>query len=106
CRAWFCSWCSGVKDWRTLIMQRGNGRPKRFCTSGCSPDVILSHHRAAEARLPKTGCRGWNRTVIRAFKGHRPTIGPLGNELVEPEVVATHHIGLTVRCRSAVGSTP
>jgi hypothetical protein len=51
--------------------------------------MILFHHRAVEARLAKTGCRGWNRTSIRAFKGRCPTIRRPGNELVEPEVVAT-----------------
>jgi hypothetical protein len=36
--------------------------------------MILFHHRAVEARFAKTGCRGWNRTSIRAFKGRCPTI--------------------------------
>ena len=45
--------------------------------------MILFHHRA------DIGCRGWNRTSIRAFKGRCPTIRRPGNELVEPEVVAT-----------------
>src|SRR5204863_5188983 len=52
-------------------------------TSLCRRDVILFHHRA------EIGCRGWNRTSIRAFKGRCPTIRRPGNELVEPEVVAT-----------------
>src|SRR5213080_2925515 len=51
--------------------------------SGCRPDVILFHHRA------EIGCGGWNRTSIRAFKGRCPTIRRPGNEMVEPEVVAT-----------------
>src|SRR5262245_65289393 len=45
--------------------------------------MILFHHRA------EIGCRGWNRTSIRAFKGRCPTIRRPGNELVESEVVAT-----------------
>src|SRR5256712_14079819 len=52
-------------------------------TSLCRRDMILFHHRA------EIGCRGWNRTSIRAFKGRCPTIRRPGNELVEPEVVAT-----------------
>ena len=36
--------------------------------------MILFHHRAVEARPAKTGCRGWNRISIRAFKGRCPTI--------------------------------
>jgi hypothetical protein len=63
-------------------------------TSGCRPDVMLlgfpslasqmpernGHFATAittgrvEARPAKTGCRGWNRTSIRAFKGRCPTI--------------------------------
>ncbi len=35
------------------------------------------------------GCRGWIRTTIVAFKGRCPTVRRPGNELVEPEVVAT-----------------
>src|SRR2546423_7709590 len=62
-----------------MVARKGSAPP----TSGCRPDVILFHHRA------KTGCRGWNRTSIRAFKGRCPTIRRPGNELVEPEVVAT-----------------
>ena len=58
-------------------------------TSGCKPDVMLFHHRAVEARPAKTGCRGWICTGIRAFKGRCPTIRRPGNDLVEPEVVAT-----------------
>ena len=77
--------------------------------SGCRPDVILLGFPSLanqfpqetfasriaittgriEARLARTGCRGWNRTSIRAFKGRCPTIRRPGNELVEPEVVAT-----------------
>jgi hypothetical protein len=64
---------------RRLVARKGSAPP----TSGCRPDVILFHHRA------KIGCRGWNRTSIRAFKGRCPTIRRPGNELVEPEVVAT-----------------
>src|SRR5437016_7181173 len=52
-------------------------------TSLCKRDMILFHHRT------EIGCRGWNRTSIRAFKGRCPTIRRPGNELVEPEVVAT-----------------
>ena len=51
--------------------------------------MILFHHRAVEAQLAETGCRGWNRTSILAFKGRCPTVRRPGNELVEPEVVAT-----------------
>ena len=36
----------------------------------------------------RRGCRGWNRTSIRAFKGRCPTIRRPGKELVEPEAVA------------------
>ncbi len=35
--------------------------------------MILFHHRA------EIGCRGWNRTCIRAFKGRCPTIRRPGN---------------------------
>src|ERR1044072_1357992 len=35
------------------------------------------------------GCRGWIRTTIIAFKGRCPTVRRPGDELVEPEVVAT-----------------
>jgi hypothetical protein len=49
-------------------------------TSLCRRDMILFHHRAVEARLAKTGCRGWNRTSIRAFKGRRPTVRRPGNK--------------------------
>src|SRR5438093_11394329 len=68
-------------------------------TSLCRQDAILFHHRA------QIGCRGWNCTSIRAFKGRSPTIRRPGNRfwnwrlsighchspkaLVEPEVVAT-----------------
>src|SRR5207302_1177735 len=37
-------------------------------TSLCKRDMILFHHRA------EIGCRGWNCTSIRAFKGRCPTI--------------------------------
>src|SRR5207247_10954889 len=47
-----------------LVARKGSAPP----TSGCRPDVILFHHRAA------IGCRGWNRTSIRAFTGRCPTI--------------------------------
>jgi hypothetical protein len=47
--------------------------------SGCRPDVMLFHHQAVEARLARTGCRGWNCTSIRAFKGRCPTIRRPGN---------------------------
>ena len=62
-----------------MVARKGSAPP----TSGCRPDVILFHHRA------EIGCRGWNRTSIRAFKGRCPTIRRPGDELVEPEVVAT-----------------
>src|SRR5881409_3526698 len=62
-----------------MVARKGSAPP----TSGCRPDVILFHHRA------EIGCRGWNRTSIRAFKGRCPTIRRPGNELVEPEVVPT-----------------
>src|SRR5713101_5735992 len=62
------------------MVARGGSAPP---TSGCRPDAMLFHHRA------EIGCRGWNRTSIRAFKGRCPTIRRPGNELVEPEVVAT-----------------
>ena len=42
--------------------------------------MILIHHRAVEARLAKTGCRGWNCTSIRAFKGCCPTVRRPGNK--------------------------
>ncbi len=42
-------------------------------TSVCRTDMILFHHRA------EIGCRGWNRTRIRAFKGRCPTIRRPGN---------------------------
>ena len=62
--------------------------------------MILFHHRAVEAQLANIGCRGWNRTSIRAFKGRCPTIRRPGKglprrveargaRLVESEVVAT-----------------
>src|SRR5262245_67891 len=69
-----------------LIMQRGKMVARKGSappTSGCRPDVILFHHRAG------IGCRGWNRTSIRAFRGRCPTIRRPCNELAEPEVVAT-----------------
>ena len=47
-----------------MVAREGSAPP----TSGCRPDVMLFHHRAG------IGCRGWNRTSIRAFKGRRPTI--------------------------------
>src|ERR1041385_7345728 len=68
-----------------MVARKGSAPP----TSGCRPDVILFHHRRVEARLAETGCRGWIRTTIVAFKGRCPTVRPPGNELVEPEVVAT-----------------
>src|SRR5919106_3809881 len=68
-----------------MVAREGSAPP----TSGCRPDAILFHHQAVEARLANIGCRGWNRTSIRAFKGRCPTIRRPGNELVEPEVVAT-----------------
>ena len=37
---------------------------------------MLFHYRA------EIGCRGWNRTSIRAFKGRCPTIGRPGIQLV------------------------
>src|SRR5213596_2648375 len=62
-----------------MVAREGSAPP----TSGCRPGVMLFHHRA------EIGCRGWNCTNIRAFKGRCPTIRRPGNELVEPEVVAT-----------------
>ena len=53
------------------------GAPNRTYSSFILPSSI------------ENGCRGWNRTSIRAFKGRCPTIRRPGNELVEPEVVAT-----------------
>src|SRR6266436_7992107 len=52
------------------LVARGGSAPP---ISGCRPDVILFHHRA------EIGCRGWNRTSIRAFKGRCPTIRRPGN---------------------------
>src|ERR1043166_1169359 len=45
--------------------------------------------RLTESRSERLAAGGWNRTSIRAFKGRCPTIRRPGNELVEPEVVAT-----------------
>jgi hypothetical protein len=82
---------------QAMVAGEGSAPP----TSGCRPDVILFHHRAKrrekeECRMKKrkcgaarpnrtsyffilpssvkSGCRGWNRTSIRAFKGRCPTI--------------------------------
>src|SRR6266540_4903912 len=52
-----------------MVAREGSAPP----TSGCRPDVILFHHRA------EIGCRGWNCTSIRAFKGRCPTIRRPGN---------------------------
>ena len=46
---------------RRLVAREGSAPP----ISGCRPDVILFHHRAVEARLAKSGCRGWIRYVSR-----------------------------------------
>ena len=54
-----------------MVARKGSAPP----TSGCRPDVILFHHRA------EIGCRGWNRTSIRAFKGRCPTVRRPGKEL-------------------------
>ena len=64
--------------WRLKMVAREGSAPP---ISGCRPDVMLFHHQAVEARLAETGCRGWNRTSIRAFKGRCPTIRRPGNEL-------------------------
>ena len=59
--------CSALE----VVAREGSAPP----TSGCRPDVILFHYRGrVEARLAKAGCRGWNCTSIRAFKGRCPTI--------------------------------
>src|SRR5258708_3798133 len=85
CLAWLCSRSSGVRDRRTAdyaTRQWSPGRelhPQRLFVR----DMILFHHRA------EIGCRGRNRTSIRAFKGRCPTIGRPGSGLEEPEVVAT-----------------
>ena len=52
-----------------MVAREGSAPP----TSGCRPDAILFHHRA------DVGCRGWNCTSIRAFKGRCPTIRRPGN---------------------------
>src|SRR5262249_20810426 len=52
------------KPWRRLVAREGSAPP----TSGCRPDAILFHHRAG------TGCRGWIRTSILAFKGRCPPV--------------------------------
>ena len=79
CLAWLCSRTSDVRDRRTpcyatrqyvVVAREGIAPP----TSLCKRDMILFHHRAVEAQLANIGCRGWNRTSIRAFKGRCPTI--------------------------------
>ena len=62
--------------------------------------MILFHHRV------EIGCRGWNRTSIRAFKGRCPTIRRPGNELMEPEVVATSPYRIKSPVPVCCGSTP
>ena len=52
-----------------MVARKGSAPP----TSGCRPGAILFHHRA------DVGCRGWNCTSIRAFKGRCPTIRRPGN---------------------------
>ena len=73
------SFVFGAWNFWKVVAREGSAPP----TSGCRPDAMLFHHRA------EIGCRGWNCTSIRAFKGRCPTIRRPGNELVEPEVVAT-----------------
>ena len=55
---------------RRLVAREGSAPP----ISGCRPDVMLFHHQA------EIGCRGWNCTSIRAFKGRCPTIRRPGNK--------------------------
>src|SRR6266576_446541 len=52
--------------------------------SGCRPDVILFHHRAE-----MFGGLAWIRTKTVGVKSRHAAVTPRGNELVEPEVVAT-----------------
>src|SRR5438552_6807316 len=82
-----------------MVAREGSAPP----TSGCRPDAILLGFPSLAIQLPQgdvrfancnhhraeIGCRGWNCTNIRAFKGRCPTIRRPGKELVEPEVVAT-----------------
>ena len=71
--------------------------------SGCRPDVILFHHQA------EIGCRGWNCTSIRAFKGRCPTIRRPGNKWWPARVTRPvlriksplHHFNA---CRPKIGS--
>src|SRR6266542_2862079 len=82
-----------------MVAREGSAPP----TSGCRPDVILFHHRALQREwfiglmdcwilgdaarsvfrlwtldfglwTAKSGCRGWIRTTIVAFKGRCPTV--------------------------------
>ena len=57
--------------------------------SGCRPAVMLFHHRAVKARLANIGCLAWIRTKAVGVKTRYAAVTPRGNELVEPEVVAT-----------------
>ena len=71
-----------------MVARAGNSPASPLCKRG----ILILNQRAVMARraeLGEAGCRGWNRTSIRAFKGRCPTIRRPGNEVVEPEVVAT-----------------
>lgn len=50
---------------------------------------MLFHHRAVEARLANIGCLARIRTRTVGVKTRYAAVTPRGNELVEPEVVAT-----------------
>ena len=94
CLARFCSESSGVRDRRTpdyatrqwKVVAREGSAPS---ISGCRPDVMLFHHRAVDARIAKTGCLAWVRARTVGVKTRYAAVTPRGNELVEPEVVAT-----------------
>lgn len=92
CPARPCSESSGVRDRRTscyateAMVAREGSAPS---ASRCRPDVMLFHHRAVEARPVKVGCLAWICTRSVGVKTRHAAVTPRGNELVEPEVVAT-----------------
>lgn len=75
CLAWLCSRTSGVRDRRTAD----------YATRQWSPGKVLPPRLLGVGQTRyyfttgwEIGCRGWNCTSIRAFKGRCPTIGRPG----------------------------
>src|SRR5579883_2809264 len=86
CLAWLCSRTSGVRDRRTA----------GYATRQWSPGKVLPPRLLGVGQTRyyftterKIGCLAWIRTRTAGFKVRYAAVTPRGNEMVEPEVVAT-----------------